>query len=419
MEGSGETWLTRAYRLERLAQISARMDTFKRAKMNERTKEEAQDYRARFARVEASLTKLCETTSPPLASPLRPTPAGTTTSITKRPTFTSIPPPDSDNPYSDWDPRHAPRNLYLHEATRRALQEEAASITLQRWLTKRVFINNFNRHLRRRTHTRQLCRGASSYAKELVSTGKIKGPAPAPSINSSPIIPRRTHQYPSAEETHAFRHRGLPLPIIPSKKKKRRKRYKRCIRPPPRTRKSSSTSSPSSHLPSICHVIHPTEGCQHCPAFFIHRKDLETHLLQVHHEDFNDNKMSCLDKVPSTDETTISPVDNDLPQNPCPPSPSTAQSSSPTHRSNTSSNTDLERHQDRVPSTDETPPVSTDDAILPQNPYPPAEIIISELLPPIQASLNQASHLNSFSNEGIAMMFYAVIQCLRASPHPD
>mmetsp|Transcript_22246 Transcript_22246/g.36562 ORF Transcript_22246/g.36562 Transcript_22246/m.36562 type:complete len:83 (-) Transcript_22246:741-989(-) len=64
--------------------------------------------------------------------------------------MTSTPPPNSDIPYLDWDPRHAPRNyiskrqcmLYLQEAKRPALQEEAASIKLQRWLTKRYGILN-------------------------------------------------------------------------------------------------------------------------------------------------------------------------------------------------------------------------------------------------------------------------------------
>jgi len=284
--------------------------------------------------------------------------------IPKRSDHPTTPPPNPSNPYSDWDPRHASRTSYLQEAKRRARMEETASITIQRWLTKRLFIRNINRHLRRRTHNKQLCRGASSYAKELVSTGRIKSPAPAPSIKSLPIIPTRKQPYPSAEETHAFRHRGLSLPLLPSrKKKKRRKRYKSCYRTATRTkRKPSSTSSPASHLPSTCQVIHPSRGCQHCPAFFIHHDDLVKH------------EMSCMDKVTSNDEITpISHVDIDLPQNPCPPSPTSAQSSSPTYRSNPSNTIDQERHQDRVPSPDETPPVSATDVDLPQNPYSQSE----------------------------------------------
>ena len=181
------------------------------------------------------------------------------------------------------------------------------------------------------------------------------------------------------EETHAFRHRGLSLPILPPKqKKKRRKRYKRCIRPPGRNSKSSSTSSTASHLPttSLCQVIHPTRGCTHCPAFFVHQKDLDTHHFLVHRDDFDNNQTRCLDKVPSTEETTPVPAVVIVPhQNPCPPPSSSAQSSSPT-RSNPSPTTELERHQDRAPSTDETPPVSTEDADLPQSPYPPKDVSV-------------------------------------------
>ncbi len=303
------------------------------------------------------------------------TPAGVPASITERPATTTTHPPDPDNPYSDWDPRHAPRNSYFQEAKRRALQEEAASITLRRWLTIRIFNRNFNRHLCSRTHTKQLCRGASSHAKELASTGRIMSPAAAPTIASTPPSPRM-QPYPTAEETHAFRHRGLPLPTLPSKKQKRRKRYKRCIRPPPRNRKSSPTSSSTSRLTSLCEVTHPTEGCRHCPAFFHHLKDLETHLLHVHGE------TRCLDKVTSTVATApVSSVDAS-PPNPCSPPSTPAQTSSTTHRSNSSNTNDLE--QDRVPPTGETPPDSTDVAVLPQLPYPIKNVtdILSQLQSP-------------------------------------
>lgn len=79
--------------------------------------------------------------------------------------------------------RHVSRTSYFQEAKRRARMEETASITIQRDGSKRLFIRNINRHLRRRTLNKQSCRGASSYAKELVSTGSVKSPAPAPSIS--------------------------------------------------------------------------------------------------------------------------------------------------------------------------------------------------------------------------------------------
>mmetsp|Transcript_10250 Transcript_10250/g.15435 ORF Transcript_10250/g.15435 Transcript_10250/m.15435 type:complete len:440 (+) Transcript_10250:53-1372(+) len=315
--------------------------------------------------------------------------------IPKRSDHPTTPPPNPSNPYSDWDPRHASRTSYLQEAKRRARMEETASIKIQRWLTKRLFIRNINRHLRCRTHNKQLCRGASSYAKELASTGRIKSPAPAPTIKLSPITPKRQQPYPSAEETHAFRHRGLSLPLLPSKKKKRRKRYKSCYRPTPRTKResSSTTSSPASHLPSTCQVTHPTRGCPHCPAFFFNKDDLIRHHFSTHHEDLVNNQMSCMDKVSPTDETTpVSNVDIDLPQNPCPPSPSSAQPSSTTYRSNPSNTNEQGRHQDRVPSPDETPPVSATDVDLPQNSHPlsrEAVIRVSVILSQLHTALQQ------------------------------
>ncbi len=338
----------------------------------------------------------------------------------KRSTIPSTPPPHPDNPYSAWDPRHAPENSFLHEAKRRIIQEEIASITIQRWLTIRIFNRNFNRHLCRRSHNKSLCRGASSYAKKLASTGRIKSPAPAPSINQLPNIPTRKQPYPTMEETHAFRHRGLSLPILPpTKKKKRRKRYKRCIRPPPRNRKSSSTSSTASHLPttSLCQVIHPTRGCKHCPAFFVHQKDLDTHHFLVHRDDFDNNQTRCLDKVTSTEETPPVPAVVIVPhQHPCPPPSTSAQSSSPT-RSNPSTTTELERHQDRVTSSNEISPVSADDSKLPQKPKVLQHKPLSTLQhsPPISSIWNEHDLQHFASIMSVPKDFFA----WGSTTHPD
>ena len=206
-------------------------------------------------------------------------------------TTTSPPSSHPPNPYAEWDPRHAKWHAtfatfqqlsatsYLITVQTDAEKKEAAASKLTRWLARIIFKRNLQRRLNRRKHVKRRSHIAAllinSVLISAIEDNKSSTTAPTPLFTSSP----RKQHYPTPAEIHPFRHRGMTLPPLSSKRKRgcRRRCFRRSHQA--RTRGTPRSKSSAQNHPLPTKVIHPTRACPHCPAFFHQQSDLDDHVI--------------------------------------------------------------------------------------------------------------------------------------------